>query len=161
MEPRSAGALGRDFPYNLKTVCYIEVFEDGTVSHGRDTGTYERARSGKSRLFAVWPGEWSSHLFVIDDLDEYARAHGLVHDEERTGLADHVHVVRWELDPSEDKPMGTYITIRVQLDCGCSIRDRRVFAQQMREQRGGRSTRPGAGVGAAAMATICACAAKA
>ncbi|MFI6814482.1 hypothetical protein ACIBG7_18875 [Nonomuraea sp. NPDC050328] len=136
MEPRSAGALGRGFPYTLKTLCYIEVFEDGTVSHGRDTGTYERARSGKSRLLAVWPGEWASHLFTIDDLDEYARAHGLVHDEERTGLADHEHVVRWELDPSEDKPMGTYITIRVHLDCGCSIHDRRVFAQHMREQQG-------------------------
>ncbi|WP_406285010.1 hypothetical protein [Embleya sp. NBC_00896] len=136
MEPRSAAAMGQEFPYTRKTLCYIEISENGTVTHGTDAGTYERARSGKSRLFAVWPGEWASHLFVIDDLDEYARAHGLVHDPERTGLADHEHTARWELDPSEKKPMGSYITIRVHLDCGCSIRDLDAFAKQMRDQQG-------------------------
>ncbi|RPE33835.1 hypothetical protein [Kitasatospora cineracea] len=136
MQPRSAAAAGRDFPYTSRTTCYIEISEDGTVSHGTDSGTYERARSGKSTLYAVWPGEWSSHLFVIDDLDEYARAHGLVHDEKRTGLADHEHTVRWTLDPSETNPLGSYITIRVHLDCGCSIQDLGTFAGQMREQRG-------------------------
>jgi hypothetical protein len=72
MQPRSAAAAGKDFPYMSSTTCYIEVAEDGMVSHGTDADTYERVRSGKSRLFAVWPGEWSSHLFAIDDLDEYA-----------------------------------------------------------------------------------------
>ncbi|RSM60067.1 hypothetical protein DMB66_25620 [Actinoplanes sp. ATCC 53533] len=43
--------------------------------------------AGTSRLFAVWPGDYSSDLFVIDDLDAYARAVGLIHDETRTGLA--------------------------------------------------------------------------
>jgi hypothetical protein len=136
MEPRSAAALGTEFPYTSATLCYIEVAEDGTVTHGKDADTYERARDGKCRLFAVWPGEWASHLFVIDDLDEYARAHGLVHDPERTGLADHEHAVQWELDPSEKKPMGSYITIRVKLDCGCEIRDLDAFAKQMRAQQG-------------------------
>lgn len=121
MEPRSAAAVGRDFPYTAKTLCYIEVTKEGTVSHGVDAGTYERARSGESRLFAVWLGSWRSDLFAIDDLDEYARAHGLLHDQERTGLADHEHAVRWTLDPSEKKPMGSYITVHVHLDCGCAI----------------------------------------
>src|SRR4051812_5595208 len=115
MEPRSAAALGKEFPYTLGTLCYIEIAEDGTVSHCTDAGTYERARSGKSRLFAVWPGEWASHLFTIDDLDEYARAHGLIHDQERTGLADHEHVVRWKIDPHETKPGGSYVSIEVEL----------------------------------------------
>ncbi|MEU1675315.1 hypothetical protein ABZ752_25305 [Streptomyces roseifaciens] len=44
------------------------------MTHGNDRAAYERAVAGKSRLFAVWPGEWSSHLFAIDDLDEYAKA---------------------------------------------------------------------------------------
>jgi hypothetical protein len=136
MEPRSAAAVGRGFPYTAKTLCYIEVAKDGTVSHGVDAGTYERARSGESRLFAVWPGSWRSDLFVIDDLDEYARAHGLLHDQQRTGLADHEHAVRWTLDPSEKKPMGSYITVRVHLDCGCAINDLDAFAKQMRAQQG-------------------------
>jgi hypothetical protein len=136
MEPRSAAAVGRDFPYTAKTLCYIEVAKDGTVSHGVDTGTYERARSGESQLFAVWPGSWRSDLFVIDDLGEYARAHGLLHDQQRTGLADHEHTARWTLDPSEKKPMSSYITVRVHLDCGCAINDLDALAKQMRVQQG-------------------------
>ncbi|MFI6421829.1 hypothetical protein ACIBG6_31015 [Streptomyces sp. NPDC050842] len=53
------------------------------MTHGNDRAAYERALAGTSRLFAVWPGDRSSHLFVIDDLDEYAKAHGIRHDEER------------------------------------------------------------------------------
>lgn len=117
-------------------MCYIEVHRDGEVTHGTDGGTYERALSGESRLFAVWPGQWRSNLFVIDDLDEYARALDIIHDQERTGLAAHDHDARWTLSPYEENPNGSYIRINVWLDCGCTIRDLDVFAAQMRKQRG-------------------------
>ncbi|WP_344859287.1 hypothetical protein [Amycolatopsis ultiminotia] len=117
-------------------MCYIEVASDGSVRWGSGAGTYKRALAGETRLYAVWPGEWSSHLFVIDDLDQYARAFGIVHDETRTGLADHQHQARWAVHPTEDKPNGAYITINVQLDCGCKIRDLKTFATQMRQQQG-------------------------
>jgi hypothetical protein len=100
----------------------------------------------------VWPREWARHLFTIDDLGQYARAHGLVCDPERTRLADHEHTVRWELDSGEKKPTGSYITIHVQLDCDCSIRHLHAFAEQMRAQQvwdiatsGGRGGSTGAG----------------
>jgi hypothetical protein len=128
--------MGKDFPYTQSTLCYIEIAEDGTVTHGTDASTYKRARSGKSRLFAVWPGQWSSHLFAIDDLDEYARALGLIHDKDRTGLAEHEHLVRWKLSPYEAKPNASYVTIELELDCDCAIKDLRIFAGQMRDQRG-------------------------
>ncbi|MGW1995330.1 hypothetical protein [Embleya sp. NPDC001921] len=92
--------------------------------------------AGESRLFAVWPGQWSSDLFVIDDLDEYARAHGIKHDVERTGLAEHDHDIRWVEDDHGQNPRSPYLGIRVSLDCGCSIHDLATFAVQMREQRG-------------------------
>ncbi|GAA4670490.1 hypothetical protein [Streptomyces youssoufiensis] len=137
MEPRSAAQVGKAFPYAARTTCYIEVHEDGTVTHGDDRAAYQRAVAGKSRLFAVWPGEWSSHLFVIDDLDEYAKAHGIKHDEERTGLKEHVHDVRWQPDPyANDSTRSPYISVDVTLDCGCEIHDRRAFAAQMKQQRG-------------------------
>jgi hypothetical protein len=135
-EPRSAGALGADFPYTLETMCYLEVSTDGSVRWGTDAGAYERARVGDVRLYAVWPGKWASHLFVIDDLDQYARAFGIVHDVERTGLAEHEHEVRWSLSPYEQKPDGAYITIDVWLDCGCEVRDLQSFAKHMRDQKG-------------------------
>ncbi|MEV6654070.1 hypothetical protein [Streptomyces sp. NPDC051219] len=62
--------------------------------------------AGDSRLYAVWPGEWSSHLFAIDDLDEYARAHGIKHDAERTGLADHVREVLCAESEHEQNPVA-------------------------------------------------------
>lgn len=135
-QPRSAGTMGLEFPYTLRTMCYIEVSCNGAVTFGTDSRTYERAVAGESRLFAVWPGEWSSHLFAIDDLEQFARAFGIVHDEERTGLAAHVHQVRWRVGPYEAKPQGSYVSIDVWLDCGCRIRDRSAFAAQMREQKG-------------------------
>ncbi|MFI7120351.1 hypothetical protein [Amycolatopsis sp. NPDC049868] len=135
-EPRSAGAMGAEFPYTLQTMCYIEVATDGSVRWGTDTGAYSRALAGESRLFAAWPGQWSTHLFAIDDLDQYARAFGIIHDEARTGLADHQHQASWTIHPTEDKPNGTYITINVRLACGCEIHDLKTFASQMRQQKG-------------------------
>ncbi|MGW0311313.1 hypothetical protein [Streptomyces flavidovirens] len=107
------------------------------MTHGDDRAAYERALAGTSRLFAVWPGEWSSHLFVIDNLDEYAKAHGIKHDEDRTGLKEHVHDVRWEKNSyGNDSPRSPYISIRVSLECGCSIHDLSAFAAQMKDQQG-------------------------
>ena len=135
-QPRSAGALGDEFPYTLATMCYLEVGSGGEVTYGRDEGTYVRVRAGESRLYAVWPGQWSSDLFAIDDVEEFGRAFGIVHDEDRTGLADHEHQVRWSVSPYEDRPSAAYINIDVQFDCGCAIRNLRTFASQMRQQRG-------------------------
>ena len=134
--PRSAAAAGKEFPYDSRKTCYIEIGADGSVSQGVDAQAYQRAVAGTSRLFAVWPGDHSSDLFVIDDLDAYARAVGLIHDRERTGLADHEHQVRWEPADHDPNSRGSYISVIVYLDCGCTIRDLRTFADQMRAQQG-------------------------
>ncbi|MEV7353292.1 hypothetical protein AB0N48_30665 [Micromonospora chalcea] len=52
-KPRSAAAVGKDFPYDVPTTCFIEVSNDGSVSQGVDVQAYERAVAGTSRLFAV------------------------------------------------------------------------------------------------------------
>lgn len=135
-EPRSAAALGADFPYQMRTMCYIEIGADGSVTWGSDVGAYRRARAGESNLYAVWPGEWASHLFVIDDFDQYARGMGLVHDAARSGLTEHDHDMRWAVSPYEPNPRASYVAIDVWLDCGCRIRDLHAFAAQMRAQKG-------------------------
>ena len=33
-----------------------------------------RALAKNTILYAVWPGNWSSDLFIIDDLDAFAKA---------------------------------------------------------------------------------------
>lgn len=70
-----------NFPYTMKTVCYFEVYNDGTVKqiHHKNKSdidevieAYERARKEITTIYAVWPGNWSSDLFIIDDLNLFA-----------------------------------------------------------------------------------------
>lgn len=73
---RSAKETGC-FPYRMKTVCYFEVFPNGeTVQLSRNKGdrsrAYFNAKAGVSKLCAVWPGQWWSDLFIIDDLEAFA-----------------------------------------------------------------------------------------
>ncbi|MCP2321027.1 hypothetical protein APR12_006417 [Nocardia amikacinitolerans] len=136
MQPRSSAELGNDFPYTSQTVCYIEVGEDGTVSHGVNIDSWSRAKGGKSRLFAVWPGQWRSDLFVIDDLDRMGGAFGFIHSEAASGLKEHDHTAKWALSKYEANPSGTYVSIEVRLECGCRIEDIDAFARQMKRQKG-------------------------
>jgi len=83
---RSAKESG-NFPYRMSTVCYFEVDGQGAVKQiphknksDRDSmrTAYERARAGSTKIYAVWPGNWSSDLFLIDDLDAFAEKWELV-----------------------------------------------------------------------------------
>jgi len=71
---RSAKETGC-FPYRSKLVCFMELSEDGEIHQLIDIGdkrkAYYNAIDGKSRILAVWPGNWRSDLFIIDDLSEY------------------------------------------------------------------------------------------
>ena len=67
------------FPYRSKLVCYFEVAQDGQVVQMQHNQTeaanvYSRIINGQSRLYAVWPGNWRSDLFEIDDLDAFTEA---------------------------------------------------------------------------------------
>ena len=57
-----------------------------------DDGTVARVRSGETKLYAVWPGEWSSDLFLVDDIDEFEKGRGPR--PERLGGRDHLRVGR-------------------------------------------------------------------
>ena len=71
-----------DFPYRMSTICYFEVDWNGNVSqvpHKNKSDwanvqkAYKRAMDKMTTLYAVWPGNWSSDLFIIDDLDAFAK----------------------------------------------------------------------------------------
>lgn len=71
---RSAKEAGC-FPFGSKLVCYIEALPTGEVrqltTKPEKYEAYLNAKSGASKLLAVWPGRWRSDLFVIDDLDAF------------------------------------------------------------------------------------------
>lgn len=82
---RSAKEAG-NFPYTMKTVCYFEVYQNGNVKQVHHKNkcdlpdvieAYKRAVDGVTTLYAVWPGTWSSDLFIIDDLDAFAEHLGI------------------------------------------------------------------------------------
>ncbi len=76
-----------DFPYSMSTICYFEVDSSGNVVHVphknksdkvRVLEAYQRAKNKTTTLYAVWPGNWRSDLFIIDDLDAFADGLGLI-----------------------------------------------------------------------------------
>ena len=77
---RSAKETGC-FPYSSKRVCYIEVFPDGTVKQVSSVmekkEAFENVSCQRSQLFAVWPGQWRSDLFIIDDLVSFVEENRL------------------------------------------------------------------------------------
>ena len=75
-----------EFTYTAKNLCYFEVDKNGEVnkiSHYRKSDlmcvkeAYQRVKEGKTALYAVWPEKWTSDLFIIDDLNLFARAMAL------------------------------------------------------------------------------------
>lgn len=72
---RSAKETGC-FPYRSKVVCYMELSNDGNIKQlstkNEKLEAYLNAKAGISKLLAVWPGQWRSDLFIIDDLDSFA-----------------------------------------------------------------------------------------
>jgi len=75
-----------NFPYRLSTMCYFEVYNDGRVSHlphknkcdlEEVNKAYLRALEKETTLYAVWPGNWRSDLFIIDDLNKFKESFDL------------------------------------------------------------------------------------
>jgi len=124
------------FPYSSSVVCYIEVYGDGRIMqihHDQKSisKAYSNAKNNKTKIYAVWPGNYRSDLFEIDDLNALADAYGVRrHD-------DHVHSLRWKLSPYDD---GTsrYAEVDVVFECGCTIEYDNIkkIANDLREQMG-------------------------
>lgn len=63
------------FPYRSSLVCFFEVFEDGTIRQISNKNdkivACVNVQTGRSKIYAVWPGQWRSDLFIIDDLEAF------------------------------------------------------------------------------------------
>lgn len=71
---RSAKETGC-FPYRSKTVCFMKLSPSGELKQLTDRkekcAAYLESKQGNCQIVAVWPGQWRSDLFIIDDLDEF------------------------------------------------------------------------------------------
>ena len=79
---RSAKETGC-FPYRSKLVCYMELSNEGDIKQlsTRDAKfqAYLNAKAGVSKILAVWPGQWRSDLFIVDELDSFLDVHPWYH----------------------------------------------------------------------------------
>lgn len=80
---RKASAIqGTTFPYTDKAVCYIEQLPSGEIMQidhyvRERKAVYYRVVNEGSKLYAVWPGRYTSELFEIDDIQAYGKAYNL------------------------------------------------------------------------------------
>ena len=135
-EPVRSAKDSENFPYSAKTVCYIEVDKNGQVTQlphdsASMTAAYDNAIHHKSTIYAVWPGNYRSDLFIIDDLHALAAAFGVPRPD------DHKHTLEWKLNAFDDGK-SAYAHIDMILHCGCTLDSNtiRKFARDMKEQRG-------------------------
>jgi len=54
----------------------MELSNDGNIKQlstkNDKNQAYLNAKAGTSKILAVWPGQWRSDLFIIDDLESFA-----------------------------------------------------------------------------------------
>lgn len=124
-----------NFPYSSGIICYLEVDNSGRVtqlSHNSDSisAAYHDAVDQKARIYAVWPGNYRSDLFEIDDLDAFADAFGVLRPD------GHVHKIAWTLSRFDDGK-SRYASVDVTFECGCSLDFNNIkkFANDMKAQK--------------------------
>ncbi|MDR3217238.1 MAG: hypothetical protein LBT55_07550 [Clostridiaceae bacterium] len=125
-----------NFPYGARTLCYIEIGMDGKVEQvGSDfasvSAAYNNVINKQSRLYAVWPGQYRSDLFLIDNLNAFADSFGVPRPDE------HVHDILWKLNAYDDGK-SAYATVDIELKCGCVLKWEYIkkFANDMKAQLG-------------------------
>ena len=65
------------FPYGSKLVCFMELWPNGDLiqlssKHEKREACFH-AMGGQSNVVAVWPGNWRSDLFIVDDLEAFLK----------------------------------------------------------------------------------------
>ena len=124
------------FPYDSKQVCYILVTNSGAVSQVQHNQSelsvaFKAISEGQAALYAVWPGQWISDLFIIDDLNAFADAVGIPREDT------HVHDIEWKLSDIDDG-VSRYAWVDCKFKCNCSLWKMGIkkFANDMRKQKG-------------------------
>lgn len=78
-EPRRTS--DQRFPHDWPGwICYLELCEGQLLWLKNRAETREavtRALAGQSTLYAAWPGQYRTDLFLVDDLDKLAAEIGL------------------------------------------------------------------------------------
>lgn len=125
-----------NFPYESKQVCYIEVSKDGSVTQIHCTkeeirASYQRIVNDAATLYAVWPGQYRSDLFIVDDLNVLADAYGI----ERENS--HLHNIEYKISEFDDgKSLYAYVDIVFKCGCKLDFNNIKALANDLNKQYG-------------------------
>ncbi len=132
----SRSAKESPFPYTSPLVCYMALDQNGVliqVDRGFSavSEAYRRAMAREIRLYAVWPGNYRSDLFEIDDLNAFADAFGVMRPD------GHIHDLDWKLS-SIDDGKSRYTDVDIVFKCGCTLSFQNIkkIANDMQQQKG-------------------------
>ncbi len=79
----------------------------------------------------MWPGNWRSDLFIIDDPNLLADAYGIEYE------GAHSHKIKWEISSIDDGE-SAYAYVDITFLCGCELSFSKIkaFAADMYRQYG-------------------------
>ena len=124
------------FPYAAKNICYIEFSANGAVhqvscSKESIEEACFRVKAERATLYAVWPGQYKSDLFAVDDMDALSDAFGIEREKP------HQHIVNYYYDDFDDEK-SPYASVNISFDCGCKISQNniKVIASDLKKQFG-------------------------
>ena len=98
-----------EFPWNEKTISYIyfdknlnsyQVGSNRDISH---ENAYQLAKSGEGKIIAVWPGNYRSDAFLIDDLNLYGLQFGCVKNPLPIKIVGYIHDNPFNYDTKQTK----------------------------------------------------------
>ena len=138
MKPTRTTNAVAGFPYRAATTCYIKVNADNAaVTTGTPTqADLDSCAAGDLQIFAAWPGQWRTDLFIVDDLQACALALGLVPPTQTAATPRcREHDLRWSYGPWGRSGSVTE-RVEVAILCGCQFPDIHTVASELRTQLG-------------------------
>lgn len=105
-----------NIPYLNEGLRYYEAHGSELCELNQDINmlreAYVRAKSGESKLYFTWHGQYRTDMFEVDDLLQLGLAYGFE-------KCDHTHDIEWHIHDIYER--GAYFTVDVVFKCGCTF----------------------------------------
>lgn len=124
----------KDFSYRHSGNCYFTINEEGkpieiwnTLSEMKRV--YQEVKDGKATLYVAVPGENTTELFHVDDIELLGKEYGF--------CEGHRHIFDWKIAEYDNKK-DRYVPVEINFRCGCCVglRTLRQLSKDFKEQMG-------------------------
>ena len=124
----------QDFLCQDRRNCYFTINEDGEPIQIWNTFSemeriYQKVKNGEAHLYVAVPGENTTDLFYVDDIELLGKEYGF--------SEGHQHIFDWKISDYDDKT-DRYASVNINFRCGCnvSLRTIRQLSKDLKKQMG-------------------------